>query len=479
MSRERSVVTVGRRRQAALAGWLAVAGLLSAIVPVRAATAGAIDVVAATGEVNGVMADTITSGLDRAAAAGAALVVIELDTPGGSLADTQRIVTALLEAKVPTVVWVEPAGVWAASAGTFITLAANLSFMAPGTRIGAASPIDSSGSDIPGTLGTKIRNDAVAWISSIAEVRHRPVDWAASTVASARSSSAMEAASLGVIDGIASSIGDVVGAANGRTVQVDGRDVVLALAGAPIEQLATNPLGGLLRLLVNPDVAFLLFTIGALALLFELQNPNLLTGIFGLLAISLAAIGFVNLPTDVTGLVLVAIGLILFALEPAIPSHGLLTIGGAIAFVVGGFALYSQADAFGPSVRVETPLLVGAVVTAAGFGLLITSTAIRTRRMTGPADARPMTLAIDTLGEVRRPLAPVGSIHAVDEEWSARTADEQPLERGTTVRVIGADGLVAIVEAATEPAQGPSTEAAAAAEVVTPAATAPTASGLR
>jgi membrane-bound serine protease (ClpP class) len=374
--------------------------------------------------------------------------VIRLDTPGGSLDATQRIVTSLLDSRIPTIVWVAPAGGFAASAGTFITLAANLAWMAPGTRIGAATPIDGSGNDIPGALGEKVRNDTIAWVTSIAEVRHRPVDWAVSTVADARSSSANEAVSLGAVDGIAATIEEVVGAANGRTVQVAGRDIVLALAGAPIEEATTNPLGGILRLLIDPNVAFLLFTMGALALLFELQNPNLLTGIFGLVAIALAAVGFINLPTDLTGLLLVAIGLGLFALEPAIPSHGLLTLGGAVLFVVGGFALYSQADQFGPAVRVAAPLLVVAAVTAAGFGLLITMTAIRTREMAGPLDPQPASLAAGTIGEVRRPLEPLGSIYAKGEEWSARTADDRPLPRGTAVHVVGSDGLTVVVEPA-------------------------------
>ena len=434
-------------RRPVLAALLVLAGLLTAAIPgIRAASPGAVQVVTAAGEVDPVMADTIASALDSAAADGAAALVIRLDTPGGSLDSTQKIVTAMLAAKVPTIVWVAPAGGYAASAGTFITLAANLSWMAPGTRIGAASPIDGSGNDIPGVLGEKVRNDAIAWIRSIAETRHRPADWAAATVAEARSSSANEAVSLGAVDGIAATIRDVTVAAEGRTVEVAGAPVVLRLAGAPVEELTSNPLGGILRLLVDPNIAFLLFALGALALLFELHNPNLLTGIFGLVAIALSAVGFVNLPTDLAGLVLVAIGLILFALEPAIPSHGLLTIGGAIALVVGGFALYSQADRFGPAVRVALPLLAAVVVTGAGFGLLITATAIRTRRMTGPRGSQPATPAVGTTGEVRRPLEPLGSVYAVGEEWSARTADERPLSRGAAVRIVGSDGLTVVVE---------------------------------
>jgi membrane-bound serine protease (ClpP class) len=436
------------RRRPVLAALFALVGLALAAAPIRASSPGAVVVVPATGEVDSVMADTIASELDAAAASRAAVVVIRLDTPGGSIDATQRIVTSLLDSPVPTIVWVAPAGGYAASAGTFITLAANLAWMAPGTRIGAATPIDGSGNDIPGTLGDKVRNDAIAWVTSIAETRQRPVDWAVSTVAEARSSSANEAVSLGAVDGIAATIEAVVAAANGRTVQVAGNDVVLALAGAPIEEATTNPLGGILRFLIDPNVAFVLFTIGALALLFELQNPNLLTGIFGLVAIALAAIGFVNLPTELVGLLLVSIGLVLFALEPAIPSHGLLTIGGAVAFVVGGFALYSQADQFGPAVRVAVPLLVGSAVTAAGFGLLIATTAIRTREMAGPLDPQSAALAAGTLGEVRRPLEPLGSIYAKGEEWSARTADDRPLPRGTPVHVVGTDGLTVVVEPA-------------------------------
>ena len=158
-------------RRIVAAGLLSLAGLVLAVVPIRAASPGAVVVLPASGEVDAVMADTIVNGLESAAASGAAAVVIRLDTPGGSITVTQQIVSALLSAKVPTIVWVAPAGGYAASAGTFITMAANLSWMAPGTRIGAASPIDGSGQDIPGTLGVKIRNDAIAWMTSIAQVR--------------------------------------------------------------------------------------------------------------------------------------------------------------------------------------------------------------------------------------------------------------------------------------------------------------------
>jgi membrane-bound serine protease (ClpP class) len=427
--------------------FLAAGGLLTMLAsPVAATTPGAVVVITAQGEVDGAMSSLLRSGLSAAADSQAAAVVIKLNTPGGTLTDMMDIVSAMLESRVPVIVWVAPSGGYAASAGTFITLAAHLAYMAPGTRIGAASPIDSNGQDIPGTLGDKVRNDAIAFIRSIAETRHRPVDWADSTVSAARSSSALEAVSLGVVDGIASTIEEVVAQANGKTVTVQGQPVTLALSGAPIEELGSNPLDGLIALLANPNVAFLLFTVGVLALLFEIQNPSVLVGIFGLVAIVLSLIGFVNLPTNVIGLVLLGIGLVLFALEPFIPSHGLLTIGGLAAFIVGGSILFNQAAPGTPPIQVALPLLVTAAIAGAAFGLLITAVAIRTRRMASPTNSPRASVPIGTVGTVHRPLTPLGSIHAVGEEWSARTADERPLERGTPVRVIGSVGLTAVVE---------------------------------
>jgi len=424
---------------------LAGAGLLAIAAPgVHAATSGAVVVLTAASEVDPSMAVQIRDGLNSAADGGAAAVVIKLNTPGGRLDSTMDIVSSILEARVPVIVWVAPSGGFAASAGTFITLSANLAYMAPGTRIGAASPIDSNGQDIPGTLGEKVKNDAIAFIRSIAETRGRPADWAGQTVSAARSSSAAEAVSLGVVDGIAATIDQVIAQANGKTVQVQGQPVTLALAGAPIEEVGSNPLANVLGFLANPNVAFVLFVAGLLALLFEIQNPSVLVGVFGLVAIVLSLIGFANLPTNVAGLILVAVGLALFALEPFIPSHGLLTIGGLIGVLVGGSILYNQVG--GADIRVALPLLIVVAVMGAAFGLLITTFAIRTRRLAAPLATQPASVPIGSIGQVRQPLMPIGSVYAVGEEWSARSADEAPLDRGTPVRVVGTDGLTVLVE---------------------------------
>ena len=433
------------RRRPVLAACSFVAGLLLLASPVRAATAGSVLVLPTTGVVDPIMAEYLQGSLNSAADGGAKAVVIKLNTPGGSLDATQRIVSAILDARLPVIVWVAPSGGYAASAGTFITLSANLAYMAPGTRIGAASPIDSSGQDIPGTLGEKVKNDAIAWVTSIAQVRHRPVAWAVGTVAEAKSSPATEAISVGAVDGLASTIDDVVRQATGKTVEVNGRPVVLDLAGAPIVEAAINPFQGILHLLADPNIALILFTIGFYGLLFELQNPNFVTGILGAIAIVLAFVGFGSLPLNLAGLLLIGIGILLFALEPTVTSHGLLTVGGVVCFVLGASALYTQTGPFEPDVRVALPLMIVMTATTAAFGALITITALKTREMRGPSWA-VAGVPSGSIGEVRAPLNPLGSVYVAGEEWSAKSLGEEQVPRGTPVRVVRSEGLTVIVE---------------------------------
>ncbi|HEY3165212.1 MAG TPA: nodulation protein NfeD [Candidatus Limnocylindrales bacterium] len=444
------------RRRPVLAALLSLAGLVLLASPVRAATAGSIVVLPTSGVVDPIMAEYLQGSLNTLADGGAKAVVIKLNTPGGSLDATQRIVSAILEARVPVIVWVAPSGGFAASAGTFITLSANLAYMAPGTRIGAASPIDSSGQDIPGTLGEKVKNDAIAWVTSIAQVRHRPVDWAVGTVAEAKSSPATEAVTVGAVDGLAATIDEVVRQASGRTVEVRGAPVVLDLGGAPVVEAPINPFQGILHLLADPNIALILFTVGFYGLLFEVQNPNFVTGILGAIAIVLAFIGFGSLPLNVGGLVLIGLGILLFGLEPTVTSHGLLTVGGVVCFVLGASALYTQSGPFEPDVRVALPLLIVMTVTTAAFGALITIIAIKTRQMTGPSWALAG-VPSGTVGQVRRPIDPLGSVYVAGEEWSARATGEEPIPRGTPVRVVRSEGLTVIVEPdpdATQPMSG-------------------------
>ncbi|MBI2776225.1 MAG: nodulation protein NfeD [Chloroflexi bacterium] len=434
------------RRLRAAAVVAAVAGFLVAgsSVAVEPAT---VVVLRATGVVDNVVAGYLAEGIAGAERDGVAAVVIELDTPGGSLDATQRIVTALLEARVPTIVWVAPAGARAASAGTFITLAANLAYMAPGTNIGAASPVDSNGGDIGGTLGDKVRNDAIAKMRAIAQERGRNEAWAVATVAEARSSAANEAVAVGAVDGIASSLEDVFAAASGRTVTVAGAARTLDFSGVAVREDGMNPFQGFLHLLSDPNIAFILFTIGFYGLIFELQSPNFVTGVLGAFAIILALVGFGSLPLNIAGLLLLGLAIVLFALETTVTSHGLLTVGGLVAFVLGASALYTApGDPMAPLLSVGAPLLAVTTLTTAAFAGFIAWGALRSRRIGTTPYAGAVAVPTGTRGEVRSTLGPIGTVHASGEEWSAKSLDGLPLGRGTAVRVVRIEGLTLVVE---------------------------------
>jgi membrane-bound serine protease (ClpP class) len=414
--------------------------------PIRAA-GPAVIVLPTTGEVDGVMAQYLADGIARAEHEGASAVLVELNTPGGRLDSTAKITGAFLEAPVPVIVWVSPAGGRAASAGTFMTLAANLAYMAPGTNIGAASPIASGGGDIGGTLGEKVKNDAIANISAIAEARGRPVAWAASTVSDAKSYSASEAVAAGAVDGIASTRSDVLAAASGKTVTVaGGRSVTLALAGASIEVVEMSPFQAFFRLLADPNLAFILFVLGVLLLVFELANPNLVTGIAGSLALVLAFIGFADLPVNVAGLVLVGFGVVLLVLETQFTSHGLLAIVAAASVAIGAGTLYGNPGMpTVPGVEVALPVIVVMAGLTASFGALIAFTAYRTRRMrSSPVLVGSLRVAGEG-GVVSTDINPLGTVRAVGEEWTARSEDGRPLPRGARVEIVRQDGLTLYV----------------------------------
>ena len=430
----------------------AVIGLLGFVLVaasmVRAAEPRVV-VLPTTGIVDQVMAGYLRDRVADAAASGASAVVVRLDTPGGSLEATRSIVGTLLDAPLPVVVWVAPSGARAASAGTFITLSANLAYMAPGTNIGAASPVGGQGEDIGGTLGEKVKNDAIALITSIADARGRDVDAAVETVKSAAAYTAQQAIDNGLVDGFAADLPGLLAVIDGRTVKVHGADVTLDTTGATTSESGMNPFESILHLLADPNIAFILFTVGFYGLLFELQNPNFVTGILGALAIILAFIGFGSLPLNVGGLLLLGLAGILFILELTVTSHGLLAIGGLVCLALGAAALYTDVGSpTAPDVAVATPIIVAMVGTTGGFMLVIVTVALRSRRMRPSPGTVGTAVAAGAFGEVRNPLLPVGTVYVAGEEWSARAADERPLQRGTPVRVIRQEGLTVVVEPA-------------------------------
>jgi membrane-bound serine protease (ClpP class) len=427
-----------------------VVGLLALLAGSARGADHRVIVLPTTGIVDQVMAGYVRDGITKAAREDAAAAIIKLDTPGGSLESTHEIVKTLLEAPLPVIVWVAPSGSRAASAGTFITLASHVAVMAPGTNIGAATPVGGQGEDIEGALGDKVMNDAIASITTIAETRGRPVEWAVSTVEDAKSYTVDQALDAGAIDAKAASIEELLASADGTSVTVGGQEVTLELEGARVEELPMNPLQAFLHLLTDPNIAFILFTIGFYGIIFELQNPNFVTGILGAIALILAFIGFGSLPLNVGGLLLVGLAILMFVLELTVTSHGLLAVAGIVCFALGAAALYTEPGTpTAPDVEVAFPIILAMTLLTAGFMSIVVYAAVRTRRMAPVAiglGGFATGLAPGTLAEVRRPLAPLGVVYAAGEEWTARSADEGPIDRGTPVRVVRQDGLTLVVE---------------------------------
>lgn len=407
-----------------------------------------------SGVVDQIMSGYIHDGIAKAQSDGATAVLLELNTPGGDLQATRDIVTTELTSPLPVIVWVGPSGSRAASAGTFITLAGHVATMAPGTNIGAATPIDSSGQNIGSDLQAKVTQDTLAMLRSISDARGRNYDVASTAVTNATAWTATEAVAQGLVDGLANSTEDAVALANGRTVTVNGAPVTLSLDNAQLQDVSMNPLQSFLHVLSDPNIAFILFTLGFYGLLFELAHPNFVTGIVGGISIILAFIGFGSLPLNLAGLLLIGLGVILFIVDLTVTNHGLLTIAGIVCFVLGAAALYTTPGTpTGPDAAVAWPVIAFMALLTGGFMLLIMLLAVRRQRHKTAPGLIGSALAPNTLGEVRQPLSPVGSVYAGGEEWTARTDDERILKRGTPVRIVRQEGLTLIVDT-TEGAAG-------------------------
>ena len=424
--------------------------LMLAGSPARAADdVPRVAVLPTSGVVDAIMAGYLEDGIAKAHRDGADAVVITLHTPGGALDQTRRIVMSILDAPLPVIVWVSPPGAHAASAGTFLTLAGHVALMAPGTNIGAASPVTGSGEDVPETMEKKVIEDTTALMRSITTARGRNAEWAESTITDAKAATAEEALDLGAIDGIASTMDQALELADGSVVTVAGEEVTVDTAGAETYELAMNPFQSFLHLLSDPNIAFILITIGFYGLLYEVISPNYVTGIVGAIAIVLAFIGFGSLPLNVAGLLLIALGVVMFLLEFHVVSHGLLTVAGIVCFALGASALYTEPGSpTAPDIAVDPRLifvLTGLTAAYMAFVLLIV-VRWRRRQQAAGAAATALVLADGATGSVRSMLAPTGVVYAAGEEWTARASDERPLTPGTPVRVIGQDGLTLIVE---------------------------------
>ena len=308
-------------------------------------------------------------------------LVMELDTPGGLVTSTRQITRAMMASPVPLVVYVAPAGAHAGSAGVFITMAAHVAAMAPGTNIGAASVVNLGGAPADSnqaTLMRKMTNDAVAFIRSISEERGRNADWAEKAVREAVSVTANEALDLNVIDVLAPSVDSLLAAIDGRTVDVNGRDMTLTTRDAQVVRMEMPWRIQFLMRITDPSVAYILMTLGMLGLLFELQAPGaIFPGVLGGICILLAFYAMNSLPVNYAGMGLILLAIIFFLLEIKIPSYGALTIGGVISFVLGSVLLF---DSDLPFLRLSWEVILAVTATVTAFFVFAVGMGIRAQR---------------------------------------------------------------------------------------------------
>ena len=377
----------------------------------------------------------LSESLAAAREEGAVALVIELDTPGGLLDTTRDIVSELLDSPIPVLVWVGPAGARAASAGTFITLASHIAAMAPGTNIGAASPITMGGGGADSTLSSKMFNDTAAFVRSIAERRGRNVEWAESAVREAEAITQTEALELGVIDLVVPDVEQLLEESHGRTVELPSGDVELALDGARIERRELGMRYRLLSYLANPNIAYILMMFGIYGIFFELSNPgSVFPGVVGVIFLILAFFSMQTLPMNLAGLLLIIVGMVLFLLEAQIQSFGLLTLGGIVSTVLGSIMLFDSPEpALRASLWVIVPItVVSSLLFAMAIGLSVKT--LRSRPTTGREGM------IGLVGVVRSPLSPRGTIEVHGEIWQAEAPE--PLSEGERVEVESMDGLL-------------------------------------
>jgi membrane-bound serine protease (ClpP class) len=400
-----------------------------------------------TGVINPITARYVGRVLDEGASRGVPAVVFVIDTPGGLIDSTYQITGRFLNASVPIVTFVGPAGARAASAGTFITMAGHVAAMAPATNIGAAHPVDSSGGDIEGDLRQKVENDTVAAITKIALARGRNVQWAEDAVRKSVVARDDEAVQLDVVDLQAMDVPDLLAKIDGRTVKTAAGDVRLETKSAAIDDDPLNPIESLLHFVVDPQIAVLLFTLGTYGLIFELSNPGLIfPGIVGVIAIVLALFAFGTLDANGAGIALMVFAVLLFVLEIKVPSHGLLTAGGIASLLIGTIIVFPPVRPTFPGVRYTVEPLVLAVVvgTSAIFFAVLVRAASRFLKL--PV-ASGTSLLLGAVGVAKSDIAPRGIAHVAGEDWTV-VSEGGVIPSGSPVRVKRVDSVRLIVEPA-------------------------------
>lgn len=445
-----------------LAGLAMALALLAAGAPGSASPRHAL-VLTIAGPIGPASADYLSRGLAQAREQGAAALVLRIDTPGGLDTSMREMIREIVNAPLPVLAWVGPSGARAASAGTYIVYASHVAAMAPGTNLGAATPVQLGGGGLPGRPDSgnddssgakesepkggaskprtpspteaKAINDAVAYIRSLAELRGRNADWAESAVREAASLSAKAALEKGVTDIVAGSIEDLLKQAHDREVRIGDSRVTLDTAGLAVQAFDPDWRTRLLGAITNPNVALILMMIGVYGLIFEFMNPGALyPGTIGAISLLLGLYALAALPIDYAGLALLVLGIGLMVAEAFAPSFGILGIGGIVAFVLGAMILFDTGAA--PGFDLYWPIVGGLAVASLGFTLLVGRLALKSRRgriVSGRESMLGRTVVVADWAGGR------GHVVVDGERWNAVAST--PLAAGRRARIVGIDGL--------------------------------------
>jgi membrane-bound serine protease (ClpP class) len=393
-----------------------------------------VDWIGIDGSINPAVDDFIRESIARAKSNGARALIIQLDTPGGLLNSTRTIVKEMLGAQVPVMIWVGPSGAGAGSAGVFITMAAHVASMAPGTNIGAAHPVAGGGQEVKGVMGEKIENFTASFSESIAQKRGRNTEWAIAAVRKSVAITESEALKKNVIDIVAKDIDDLLKQANGRKVDLDGKPHVLALNDAKINRYEMSLKQKILNTLADPNIAYLLMMAGLLGLYVEFSHPGVIfPGVAGAICLLLALAAFQLLPINYAGLALIILGISLLVAEAFLPSFGVLGVGGIVALALGSLLLF---DTESSDLVVDRSIVFTAAGTVGAIMLALSYLVFRSQKL---KPTTGMDGLIGEVGEVRNALAPAGKIFVHGEYWNAQ-ADES-IDAGAKVRVVGYDGM--------------------------------------
>jgi membrane-bound serine protease (ClpP class) len=386
------------------------------------------------GVINPVTAEYVHDALTIAQQQSMQAVILRLDTPGGLDTSMRDIIKDFTASTIPVVVYVSPSGGRAASAGVFLTLASHVAAMAPGTNIGAAHPVAMGGGEMDRTMKEKVENDSVAYIKSIAEQHGRNAVWAEDAVRKSVSVTEKEALKLKIVDLVAEDLAQLLTQLDGRQVRLANTTVTLSTKDARLVEFPMGMRLELLKTLSDPNIAYLLMTIGTIGLLAELYNPGaILPGIVGAISLVLAFYSFQSLPVNYAGVLLIVLGIIFFILEATVTSYGLLAIGGVLAMILGSLMLIKTDAEF---LQLSWVTIVPVVTLAAAFSLFIVGAGVRALRRRPVTGAESM---VGLVGVAKTSLAPEGQLALRGELWEA--VSEEPIEPGAQAQVTRVEGL--------------------------------------